>query len=64
MKENTIKKYLDRLAVAHRYGVKPETVSQWVYLGKIPCIKIPGHRTMFDPEELEKWEREGFVNVR
>lgn len=44
---------------AERYHVLPKTISQWVYLGKIPFIRIKGHRTMFDLEELERWEAEG-----
>lgn len=49
---------------AERYNVSRKTIYQWIYLGKIPCIRLKGHRTMFDLEELERWEREAYRPVR
>ena len=56
--EKKMKRLLNRLMVAERYNVSPKTISQWVYLGKIPYIRMKGHHVMFDLDELERWERE------
>lgn len=55
-KEN--KQLLNRRMASERYHVSPKTISQWVYLKKIPYIRIKGHRVMFDLDELEHWEEE------
>ena len=56
--EKKRKQLLNRLMASERYHVSPNTISQWVYLGKIPYIRIKGHRVMFDLDELERWEKE------
>ena len=67
-KETESEKKLKRLITipmaAERYHVASKTISQWIYLKKIPYIRIRGHRTMLDLDELERWEREGFHDAR
>lgn len=38
-------------------AVKPRTVRSWVYINKIPSIKVGGARR-FDPHSLKKWVEE------
>ena len=40
--------------VAERLGVAPKTIHNWVYLHKIPYVKV-GQKVMFRPKSLKAW---------
>lgn len=52
------KKLLTGKEVAQILGVKPSTISRWVYEKKIPFVKFgPGKKSivMFNPKRLNQW---------
>jgi excisionase family DNA binding protein len=44
--------------VVELLGVHQQTVYEWVWVGKIPSIRV-GSRIKFDPRALGAWLREG-----
>ena len=40
--------------VSEVLGVAPKTIHNWVYLRKLPYIKV-GRKVMFRPKSLENW---------
>ena len=50
--------------VADRYGYTVETVYVKKCRRELPFVKIPGHRTMFPLDQLEKLEAEGLYEVK
>ena len=40
--------------VSEILGVAPKTIHNWVYLRKVPYVKV-GQKVMFRPKSLESW---------
>jgi excisionase family DNA binding protein len=45
---------LDIKTAARLLGVAPSTLYDWCAHRQIPYLKV-GRRTLFDPEELQRW---------
>lgn len=50
-------KLLSVKELAEALGISVHTVYAWVSCGRLPCVKV-GTRTLFDPQEIERWVRE------
>jgi excisionase family DNA binding protein len=46
---------LDVHAAAELLGVKPRTLQQWVWQGKVPYVRLGPRMTRFRPEALREW---------
>ena len=50
------RRYIDKTAVAERYGVSVHTVTAWTRSGYIPMVRC-GRLIRFDGVALEAWDR-------
>lgn len=51
------RRYIDKDAVAERYGVSVHTVTAWTRSGYIPTLRC-GRLIRFDLVALDEWDRE------
>lgn len=43
-----------------RWKVSKQTIYNLKYNRQLPFVKIPGHRTVYPLDEIERMEKEGF----
>ena len=56
----TNRTYLTVEELATRWRVSKRTIYNKKYNRLLPYTKLPGHRTVFPLDEIERLEREGF----
>ena len=56
----TSKTYLTVEELAMRWKVSKQTIYNLKYNRQLPFVKIPGHRTVYPLDEIERMEKEGF----
>ena len=57
-----MKNYLSKSEVAERYRVSERTINHWMRRRGLPYFQIGKRgRVRFDPDELDRWDREHHV---
>lgn len=57
-------KYLTTEEVAERYRTSPSTVRYWRHRGYLTVGTQVGRRTLYDPADLDEWDRQRLAGER